>query len=147
MKTKNKLVVRRIAINEEAKNIVFWSKKDTSKVKNTLLQWILQNILESQTFQRIAKFIMIDSYEMDFMEGIVILVKLDEMYNIFKPASHCLLVERWRWNWMIKVFAGACRWRSIHLLRPCFIKRQASSCKRYGCRESVWYCNTRFFFL
>ena len=37
--------------------------------ENTLLQWILQNILENQMFQRIAKFIMADFYEMDFMKG------------------------------------------------------------------------------
>ena len=47
---------------------MFWYKKDTSKVKNILLQWILKNILENQTFQRIAKFIMVDSYEMDFIK-------------------------------------------------------------------------------
>ena len=40
--------------------------------------------------------------------AIVILVKVDEMYNILKSASHCLLVKRLRWNWMIKVFAGVC---------------------------------------
>ena len=34
---------------------------------------------------------MADSYEMDFMKGIVILVKVDKMYSIFKSASHCLL--------------------------------------------------------
>ena len=39
-------------------------------MKNTLLQWILHNTLENQTFQRIAKFIMVDFYEMDFMKGI-----------------------------------------------------------------------------
>ena len=53
-----------------------------------------QKILKNQTFQRIEKFIMVDTYEMDFMNGIVILVKVDEMYNILKSASHCLLVER-----------------------------------------------------
>ena len=53
-----------------------------SKVKNTLLQQILQNILENQMFQRIVKFIMADFYEMEFMKGIAILVELDEMYNI-----------------------------------------------------------------
>ena len=61
---------------------MFWSKKDTkdtSKLKNALLQWILQNILENQTFQRIAKFILVDSYEMDFIKGIVILVKVDDI--------------------------------------------------------------------
>ena len=58
---------------------MFWSKKDSSKVKNRLLQWIFQNILENQTFRRIAKFIMVDSYEIDFMKGNVILVKVDEM--------------------------------------------------------------------
>ena len=31
--------------------------------------------LENQTFQRIAKFVMADFYEMDFMKGIVILIK------------------------------------------------------------------------
>ena len=54
--------------------------------------------LEYKMFQRIAKFIMVDSYEMDFMKGIVILVKVDETHNILKSAGHCLLVERWRWN-------------------------------------------------
>ena len=29
-------------------------------MKNTLLQWILQNILENKSFQRTTKFIMID---------------------------------------------------------------------------------------
>ena len=48
---------------------MFWSKKDTSKVEYTLLQWILQNILENQTFQKIAKFVMVDFYETDFMKG------------------------------------------------------------------------------
>ena len=42
MKTKNKLVARSIRIKNEAKNVMFWSKKDTSNAKNTLLQWILK---------------------------------------------------------------------------------------------------------
>ena len=82
---------------------MFWSKKGLSKVKNSLLQWILQNILKTQTCQRIEKFIMVDSYKMDFMKGNVILVKVEEMCNILKSASQSLFVERWRWNWMIKV--------------------------------------------
>ena len=48
-------------------------------MEKTLLQWILQNILENQTFQRIAKFIMTDFNKMEFMKGIVVLVKVDEM--------------------------------------------------------------------
>ena len=32
---------------------------------------------------------MIDYYDMNFMKRIVILVKVDEMYNILKFASHC----------------------------------------------------------
>ena len=63
-------------------------------MENTLLGWILQNILENYTFQRIAKFVMLDSYEMDFVKVIVILVKVDEMRSILKSASHCLLVKR-----------------------------------------------------
>ena len=67
-----------------------WLEKEISKVENTLLHWILQNILENYTFQRIAKFIMVEFHKMDFKEGIVILVKIDEMHNILKTASHCL---------------------------------------------------------
>ena len=51
--------------------------KDTWKVKNKLLQWILQNTLENQTFQRTAKFVIY--YKMDFMKGIGISLKVDEM--------------------------------------------------------------------
>ena len=77
---------------------MFWlEERYTEKVEIPLLQWILQNILENQAFQIIAKFIMTDFYQMDFMKGIVI-VKADEMYNIWKSASHCLLVERWDGN-------------------------------------------------
>ena len=53
-------------------------------MKNTLLQWILQNILENQMFQTTAKFIMTDFYKIDFMKGIFRLVKVDEIYNILK---------------------------------------------------------------
>ena len=79
MKTKNKLVARSIGIKKEAKNAM---------LKNTLLQWILKKILENQTFQRIAKFTMVDFHEMNFMNGIVIFVKTDEMNNMLKSASH-----------------------------------------------------------
>ena len=34
--------------------------------------------------QTTAKFIMTDFYKIDFMKGIFILVKVDEMYNILK---------------------------------------------------------------
>ena len=64
---------------------------------------------------------MVDSYEMDFMKGNVISVKVDKMYNILKSASHSLFYERWRWNWMIKVFGGVCHSMSMRLLRPSFI--------------------------
>ena len=116
---------------------MFWSKKDTSKAKKTLLQCILQNILKNQTFQRIVKFIMVDFYEMNFMKAIGSKSRWDVQYL----ASQCLLVKRWRWSWMTKVFAGVCPWISIRLLCPSFIKGEASSCKGYSCIERVWYCN------
>ena len=50
----------------------------------------MQYILQYKTFQRIVKFIMVDFYEMDYMKGVVTLVKVDEMYNILKSASHRL---------------------------------------------------------
>ena len=55
-----------------------------SKVKNILLKWILENILENQTFQRTGKLTIADFYDMDFMKGTVILVKVDDMYKILK---------------------------------------------------------------
>ena len=65
---------------------------------------------------------MVDCYEMDFMKGIAVLLKVDEMCNILKSASHCLLVERWKWDWMIIVFGGAVPWIPIRLLCASFIK-------------------------
>ena len=58
-------------------------KKNASKVKNTLLQWILKNILENLMFQRIVRFIMVDSCKMNFMKGVVIVVNVDEKDNIW----------------------------------------------------------------
>ena len=48
----------------------------------------MKNISENQTFQRIANFVMVDFFEMDFMKGIVIFVKVDEMYNFLKSAVY-----------------------------------------------------------
>ena len=44
--------------------------------------------------EHLRKFIMVDSYKIDLMKGNVILVKVDEMYNILKSASHSLFVGR-----------------------------------------------------
>ena len=41
---------------------------------------------------------------MNFMNGIDILSKVDEMYNILKSASYCLLAERWDGNEWSKFF-------------------------------------------
>ena len=63
-------------------------------MKNTLLKWILQIISENEMFQKTVKFTMADFYEMDFMKGIAILVKKDEMYKILKS----LLTNRFWWR-------------------------------------------------
>ena len=52
----------------------FRLEKDISRAENTLLQWILQNILENQMLQRSTNFVTADFYEMDFIKDIVILV-------------------------------------------------------------------------
>ena len=41
-------------------------------------------MLENQTFQRTGKLTIADFYDMDFMKGTVILVKVDDMYKILK---------------------------------------------------------------
>ena len=78
--SKNKLVIQSIEIKRSEKCYVLIFKKDIWKKKKTLLQWILPNILENQTFQETAKFIE--------MKGIVILVKVDERYNILKSLTY-----------------------------------------------------------
>ena len=62
---------------------VFTCKRQMWKNKKTLLQWILQNILENQAFHRTEKLIE--------MEGIVLLVKVDQMYNILKSVLATVL--------------------------------------------------------
>ena len=52
------------------KTLRFYLKK-TSNVKNTVLQWVLQNILENQKFSRTEKF-MTDFYKMDFIKDIML---------------------------------------------------------------------------
>ena len=44
----------------------------------------MQNISNYQTFHRTAKSSMVDFYEMNFMKGIVLLVKVNEMGKILK---------------------------------------------------------------
>ena len=75
-------------------------KKDMWKEKKTLFQWILQNIVENQVSQGTAKYIE--------MKDIVVLVKLDNMYNILKslPAT-----GYWSWH------EGGTVWSSF-LLEP-----------------------------
>lgn len=94
-------------------------KKDILKVKKTLLQQVWQNILENQRFQRRAKIIKGGFYEMDFIEGIVILVTVDEMY---------------------KLFSRVCPLMLIHLIRPCLIRRQAST----PCHNFLLPCFIKF---
>ena len=60
----------------------------------TPLDFAEKKIMGNLTFQRISNFIMVDSYEMDFMNSIVTLVKVDEIYNILKSAGPCLLLKR-----------------------------------------------------
>ena len=69
-------------------------KKDIWKKKKTLLQWILQNILENQAFHRTAKFIE--------MKGIVIRKRKWDAQYFEKPSSHWLLAEAWRFELLSK---------------------------------------------
>ena len=88
-------------------------------MKNTLLHWILQNILENQSFHKAVKFSMINSYKMDFMKGIAILKSARKMD--LDDQSFC-------WSLPLNVHT---------FTTPLLIKGHASSCKRYSCRERV----------
>ena len=60
---------------------------------------------------------------MDFRKG-TILVIVDEMYNFLK---RLVIGREMKVDWMVKVFAWVCPSVSKRLLRPSFVKRQASS--------------------
>ena len=79
-------------------------------------------VSENQTFQRTVKFNMTSFYEMEFMKGIFILPK---MQDLEKSASQSFIVERWNLN--IKDVAGVCLSLPICLLSSFFIKWQAPS--------------------
>ena len=72
------MVVRSIAIKEEAKNVMFWSKKRYIKGEKWFTSIDFGEHLRKSDVSEISK----DSYEMNFMKGIVILVKniWDEQY-------------------------------------------------------------------
>ena len=106
----------------------FDKNKDISNVKNTLLQWILQNILEKQTFQRTAKFIMVGSYEMDFIKCTISWSLLATVY---------LSRDEDGIGWSKFLLRSAHKCPYVYYT-PSFIKGQASFCKRYNCIERVW---------
>ena len=91
------------------------------KKKKTLLQWIFQNIIENQAFQRTAKFIETKSIVVLFKVLDKVFVKVDEMYNILKS----LLAERWR-SWILDIgremkVLDDQNFLLEPLIRPCFI--------------------------
>ena len=77
MKAKNKLVFRSIEIKDKGKSVMFWFKKTYQRSKHIVPMGFA-------VYPRKSDVIMVDFYDMDCMKGIVILVKVDEMYNIFK---------------------------------------------------------------
>ena len=87
--------------------------------------------------ERTAKF-MVDFYKMDFMKGIVLLVKLDEVCTVsWRP----LATVYWSRDEIgmddQSLFTGE---MLIRLLCPSLSKGQTSSPKRYSCRERSGYC-------
>ena len=65
--------------------MMFWFKKRHMKSgKNIAPMDSSESLRKSVSQISNVKFILGDFYKMDFMNGIVILVKVDEMYNILK---------------------------------------------------------------
>ena len=58
----------------EAKKGFVLIKKDIWTAKKKFVQWILKNILENETLQGKARFIMDSLYKVEFLKGIIILV-------------------------------------------------------------------------
>ena len=74
MKAKNKLDIRITEIKNRGEKFVLNFKMRHMKEEKDIAPIGFSNILQNQVFQRTAKFIEI--------KGIVLLVKVDEMYNI-----------------------------------------------------------------
>ena len=97
MKTKNKLVVRSIAIKEEANNNNVFIKKRNTKGEKYITPMDFAEHLRKSDVSENSKVYYGRFLRNGLHEGITILVqllKVDEMYNILKSASHSLLVER-----------------------------------------------------
>ena len=95
MKTKKKLVVRSIAIKEEAKNVL---KKDQKNIEKRHMKgekyitpMIFSDVSENSKVYY-GRFLRNEHHEGIAM--LVQLLKVDEMYNILKSSGHCLLVKR-----------------------------------------------------
>ena len=69
-------------------------KKRHIKSENYVTPMDFAEHLRKSDLSENSKFITIDSYEMDFMKVIVILVKVDKIYNILRSAG-MLLVCYW----------------------------------------------------
>ena len=115
-------------LKKKQKMLCFDLKKDIWKVKNALPHWILQNFLEKSDVSENSKVYYGRFLRNRLRERYCYISKYrwDRQY-FEKSASHWLLVERWRWNWMTKVFAWFCPRMSIRLIRLSLIKGQASS--------------------
>ena len=50
--------------------------------------------LRNSDHSKNRKVYLADFFKMDFMKGTFTLIKVDQMHNILKSASHCLLFER-----------------------------------------------------
>ena len=113
---------------EKAKNVMFWLEKDISKV----------DIVPMDFAEYLREQFMVNFYKMDFMKGIVLLVKLDEICTVsWSP----LATVYWSRDEIgmddQSLFTGE---MLIRLLCPSLSKGQTSSPKRYSCRERSGYC-------
>ena len=74
-KAKTKLIVPSIKIKKKQKMLCFAYKKHIKGGKNIAPMDLAEYLRKSD----VSKFIMTDFYKMDFMKGIAVLVKVDEM--------------------------------------------------------------------
>ena len=80
MKTKNKLVFQSIGIKEDAKNVMFLSKK--KGIYEHIAPMDFAEHLRKSNVSDNCDVYFVDFYEMDIMSDISILVKVYGMYNI-----------------------------------------------------------------
>ena len=116
--------IRSIAIKEEAKYVKFWKKKRIKGEKYITPMDFEEHLRKSDVSEN-SKVYYSRLLQNGLYERYCYSSKCRWEGQYLKSASHCLLVERWRWNCMIKVYYDPPLLRGmLHLIRGTAVEKE-----------------------